>query len=147
MPKEESAGAVLFRLQGDAVHYLLLHYPSSGSAPQSYWDLPKGHIEEGETKEETVKREVQEETGVAGIQLLDGFSEAIHYWFQSEGKTISKTVTFYLARVEQEEITISKEHIGYQWLPYEKALQELTYENAKQVVRKAHAFLGGSHAF
>ena len=38
-------------------------------------------------------------------------------------------------------ITLSREHQAYVWLPYEKALELLTYQNAKNVLIKAHAFL------
>jgi len=141
MPKERSAGAIIVQRIDGAPYYLLLHYPSSAKTDGEYWDLPKGHIEKGETEEETVTREVREETGLEDIQIVEGFREEIHYWFRSENETISKTVAFYVAETRQKEITISSEHIGFQWLPYEKALKELTYENAKQVLRKAHAFL------
>ena len=100
-------------------------------------------MEQGETEEQTTRREVQEETGLRDIELLDGFREVIHYWFQSAGEKISKTVVFYLAETKQEEVTVSREHIGFQWLPHEEALRELTFQNAKQVVKKAHAFLRG----
>jgi bis(5'-nucleosidyl)-tetraphosphatase len=142
MPKETSAGAIIVRREDGVPYYLLLHYPSSAKTKGEYWDLPKGHIEKGETEEETVKREVQEETSLQDIQIFEGFREKIHYWFRFEGKTISKTVAFYVAETAQKGITISAEHTGFQWLPYEEALQELTYENAKQVLKKAHAFLG-----
>ena len=145
MPQEKSAGAIIFRLEDEQPKYLLLHYPSSTQTKKEYWDLPKGHVEAGETEEETVRREVQEETGLADINVYDGFRETIHYWFRFEKKTISKTVIFYLAQTSQQEVEISSEHIGYQWLSYEEALQELTYENARQVLKKAQEFLGNQH--
>jgi len=141
MPKEKSAGAIIFRLEHNTPYYLLLHYPSSAKTKNEYWDLPKGHVESGETEEETARREVEEETGLQELKFFEGFREEIHYWFRSENKTISKTVAFYLAQTTQEKITISPEHVGFQWLPYEKALDALTYQNAKQIVQKAHDFL------
>jgi len=144
MPKERSAGAIIVRKEEDIPHYLLLHYPSSAKTNREYWDLPKGHIEGSETEQETVKREVEEETGLSDIKIFEAFREEIHYWFRFENQTISKTVAFYVAETSQKDITISAEHIGFQWLPYERALEELTYENAKQVLKKAHAFLGFS---
>lgn len=145
MSKEKSAGAVIFRVDNKTAYYLLLHYPSSARAKGEYWDLPKGHIEAGETEEETAKREVQEETGLKDIKVLDGFCETIHYWFRVEGKTISKTVVFYLAQTDQENIKISAEHLGYAWLSYEKALEKLTHENAQLLLKKSNEHLQKNH--
>ena len=121
--------------------YLLLHYPSSAKAKREYWDLAKGHIEKGEEEKDTVLREIQEETGLKDIRLFDGFREEIRYWFQLGGQKISKTVAFYLAQTKQGKVTISHEHVGFQWLPYKQAREKLTYQNAKQVLEKAHHFL------
>ena len=141
MSKEKSAGAIIFRVEQKQPLYLLLHYPSSSKTKKDYWDLPKGHMEEGESEEQTARREVEEETGLREIELLDGFRELIHYWFQVEGKKVSKTVVFYLAETRQKEVEVSSEHIGFQWLSYGEAMRELTFQNAKQVLKKARAFL------
>ncbi len=141
MPKEKSAGAIVFRIEKGEPVYLLLHYPSSAKAKREYWDLAKGHIEKGEEEKDTVLREIQEETGLKDIKLFDGFREEIRYWFQLGGQKISKTVAFYLAQTKQGKVTISHEHVGFQWLPYKQAQEKLTYQNAKQVLEKAHHFL------
>jgi len=36
---------------------------------RGFWDLPKGKIDDGETKKEAALREVEEETGVQGLKL------------------------------------------------------------------------------
>ncbi len=141
MPKEKSAGAIVFRMEKGRPLYLLLQYPSSGKAKEEYWDLPKGHMEKGEQEKDTVAREVREETGIEEIDFFDGFREQIRYWFQAKGQKISKTVAFYLAETKQKKVTISSEHLGFVWLPYTGALEKLTYENAKQILQKAHDLL------
>ena len=146
MPKEKSAGAIVFRIEKGGALYLLLRYPSSGKAKKEYWDLPKGHMEKGEQEKDTVRREVQEETGLEDIQFLDGFREEIRYWFQSKGQKISKTVAFYLAKTKQKQVRISSEHLGFLWLGYEDALEKLTYKNAKRIVQKAHNLLSRERA-
>lgn len=135
---EKSAGAVIFRKEGDKIFYLLLHYPSSKRSAKDYWDFPKGHIEKNETLEETVRREVEEETGLKDIKLVKGFKEWIKYFFRADGKNIFKIVTFLLAQTQNKEIKISSEHTGFKWLPYEEALGQLFFQNAKEIIKKAN---------
>ena len=118
-----------------------MHYPSNAKAPREYWDFPKGHIEKGEKIEETVEREVEEETGLKDIKFVEGFKEWIKYFFKHKGKNVFKIVTFLLAEAETEEVKISPEHIGYKWLPYDEALIQLTFKNAKEILKKADNFL------
>ena len=143
---EKSAGAVVFRRENKKIYYLLLHYPSvSHRAEKDYWDFPKGHVEKGEKEIDTVKREVFEETGLKDIEFIEEFKEWIKYFFKYEGKTVFKIVTFYLTETKSEEVKISEEHIGYEWLPYEEAIKQLTFKNAKEILRKANAFLTNLH--
>jgi len=141
MPVEKSAGAIIFRKEGNEIYYLLLHYPSSAKAPRDYWDLPKGHIEKGEKIEKTVKREVKEETGLEDLKFVEGFKEWIKYFFKFDGKNIFKIVTFLLAETKTEDVKISFEHIDYKWLSYEEAIKQLTFKNAKEILEKANDYL------
>ena len=42
--KEKSCGIVVFHRKDEECEFLLLHYP------EGHWDLPKGHVEEGESE-------------------------------------------------------------------------------------------------
>ncbi len=142
MPIEKSAGAVIFRREGEKFLYLLLHYPSGSRTPGSdYWDFPKGHIEKGERLEDTARREIREETGLDDIEFIDGFKETIRYFFKNRGENILKFSTFLLSETKRKEIKISSEHIGYKWLSYQQAIKEMKFKNAKEVLRKANEFL------
>jgi 8-oxo-dGTP pyrophosphatase MutT (NUDIX family) len=134
MPREISAGMILFRRTPEP-HYLLLHYESG------HWDLPKGHIESGEHPEETAKRELQEETGISEIHLLDGYKQTLRYFFRQKGIGIFKVVIFFLAETTQSEVTLSAEHVGFDWLPYDAALARLTFKNSRDLLVKAHEHL------
>ena len=134
MIKEKSAGAILFRKEKEPM-YLLLHYEAG------HWDFPKGNIEKGETDIDTVKREIEEETGIKDIGLIKNFKEMIQYFYKMNSNVINKEVAFYLAKTETEQVKISFEHIGFAWLSYEKAIKKLTYGNAKDILKKAHEFL------
>jgi len=128
----ESAGIITYTLENETVLYLLLHYTAG------HWDLPKGKMETGETKEETASRELLEETGLTA-QLDEHFLESFNYVFLNYDKQIAqKTVYFFLGRALQTNIQLSNEHIDYAWLPYKEALEKLTYDNAKGVLKKAH---------
>lgn len=135
MPLEKSAGAIVFRKEKGKIFYLLLHYK------MGHWGFPKGIIEKGEKLKETAKREIKEETGIEEIEFIDGFKEWIKYFFRLKGKTIFKIVTFFLAQTKQKEVKLSFEHIGYKWLPFEEALEQLTFENDREILKKAHQFL------
>lgn len=142
MPIEKSAGAVIFRKEDDKPLFLLLRYPSiTHRSDKEYWDFPKGHIEKGEKPEETAKRETKEETGLKNLEVIPDFKETIKYFFRWEGKNILKFVTFYLTRTNEKEVKISREHIGFEWLSYEKAMGRLVHKNAQKVLQKANNFL------
>ena len=150
MPVEKSAGAVIFsradkkvdersfvspRRSAPVIEYLLLRYQ------WGHWDFPKGNSEKGEKLEETVKREVKEETGIEDIKFISGFKESIKYFYKLKGRNVFKTVTFFLAEAETKKVKISWEHIDYQWLPYQEAIAQLTFKNAKEILKKANHFL------
>ncbi|MCD6500597.1 NUDIX domain-containing protein [bacterium] len=135
MPIEKSAGAIVFCRKKGKIYYLLLHYE------MGHWGFPKGHIEKGETIEETARREVEEETGIKDIKFVKRFKEWIKYFYKREGKNIFKIVTYLLAETHQKEVKISWEHIGFKWLPYKEALEQLTFKNAKEILKKANDYL------
>ncbi len=135
MPIEKSAGAVIFRRENKKIYYLFLHYEAG------HWDFPKGNIEKGEKPEEAARREIFEETGIKDIEFLSGFKETIKYFYKRDNKNFLKFVTFFLVKTGQKEVKISWEHIGFKWLPYEKALEQLTFKNAKEILKKANFYL------
>jgi 8-oxo-dGTP pyrophosphatase MutT (NUDIX family) len=132
MRKEKSAGAIIFRKEGREIKYLVL------MRNPKYWDLPKGNIEKGEKEEETVKREVFEETGLKDIRIMPGFKESEHYFYRLEGELVSKDVVFFLAETETEDVKISKEHEGYEWFTFDDAMKKV---KSKEMLRKANDFL------
>jgi 8-oxo-dGTP pyrophosphatase MutT (NUDIX family) len=140
MPREISAGMILFRRTPEP-HYLLLHYESG------HWDFPKGHIESGEDPEETAKRELQEETGISEMRLVDGYKQTLRYFFRQKGIGIFKVVIFFLGETTQSEVTLSAEHVGFDWLPYDAALARLTFKNSRDILIKAREHLRASPSY
>jgi 8-oxo-dGTP pyrophosphatase MutT (NUDIX family) len=137
MIKEKSVGAVIFRKDKE-IKYLLLHYRYK----TDYWDFPKGNIEKGEKEEDTVRREIKEETGIEDIKFVDGFKEKISYFYRREGELVSKEVVYFLIETSISEVKISEEHVGYEWVNFDNAKKRLK-ENSKKVLEKAVKFLTG----
>ncbi len=134
---ERSAGVILFREDSGEKRYLLLHYPAG------HWDYPKGHVESGETLEETALRELREETGIPSheVNIIPDFLDRIDYIYQ-KGRDIShKEVLYLLGTTDTKEVSISREHQGYAWLNYDLAMDRLTFKNARDVLKKADSFL------
>jgi 8-oxo-dGTP pyrophosphatase MutT (NUDIX family) len=132
---EKSCGAVVYRKQGESTKYLLLNYAAG------HWDFVKGNVEPNETEKQTATRELMEETGIVDPQFIEGFREAIAYFYRRQGLTVHKEVVFYIIETSTEKVELSFEHIGFIWLDYQQAMQKLTFKNAKDTIQKAHDFL------
>lgn len=146
---EVSAGALVFRRAPDGTpRFLLLRYR------HRHWDFVKGHIETGETLEETAQRETEEETGLTDVRFIPGFHRKTHFFYIARGDEIErrkaegrapwilKTVHFLLAEAPGDApVRLSDEHLDFVWLPFEAAIGRATFENAKRLLRAAHDFL------
>jgi len=130
MIEERSAGAVLFSETDSGKIFLLLNYPSG------HWDFVKGNIEKGETLQQTVIREIREETGITDAEFIEGFEDKIEYHYQRDGDLVHKEVVFFLAKTKTVDVKISHEHLGFLWLDFDDALKKLTYKNAKNIMEK-----------
>jgi len=130
-----SCGVVLYRDVDGEKLFLLLNYPAG------HVDLPKGHIEEGESLKECAQRELQEETGIDQIEFIDGFKDVLSYYYQQDGAKHYKKVDFFLAKTEISDVVISHEHTGFAWLPFDQAMTKLTYDGARSILNSAKSFL------
>ena len=138
MPTARSAGVVVYRIppRQTEPEFLLL---DNGK----FWDYPKGHVEAGEDDLAAALRELREEAGIADAELADGFRHEITYFFRDKRRgLIRKTVVFFLARVAADvKVTISHEHVGAEFVPFEEALRRAKYPTAKETLTKAREFL------
>lgn len=96
------------------------------------WDLPKGHVDEGETNRECALRELQEETGIAleHLRIDDGFKYKDRYIVESKRGKKKKTLIIYLAELIEEVEIVPTEHEGFEWVDWNPphAIQEKTID-------------------
>ncbi|AIG81217.1 MULTISPECIES: NUDIX hydrolase [Amycolatopsis] len=100
------------------------------------WSLPKGHIEDGETHEQTAVREVKEETGISA-RVLQPLG-TIDYWFVAERRRVHKTVHHFIlestgGELSDEDVEVTE----VAWVPLADLETKLAYSDERKLVRKA----------
>jgi len=139
MAESTSSGVIPFRTTRGKREYLVLKGRTGD------WEFPKGTIEEDEELQQTALRELEEETGISEVKLLNGFREDYSYVFQSRGETIHKTVHLFIGHSFQASANLSKEHSDHQWRTYEQARNTLTHDATKEILGMAHEFLENTY--
>jgi 8-oxo-dGTP pyrophosphatase MutT (NUDIX family) len=130
---EVSAGGIVFRrVPGESARYLLIK--------DSYnnWGFPKGHLEGDESPAEAALRETAEETGLSVLKL-QGPIRVIDWHFRFRGRHIHKYCHFFLFESPDGEPCpqIDEGITACQWRPLNEALEVLSYDNARGVLKRA----------
>jgi 8-oxo-dGTP pyrophosphatase MutT (NUDIX family) len=123
--REPTAGGVVFRRDDkDGIEILLIQ------DAKDRWTIPKGHIEEGETAQQTAKREISEEAGLSDTEVL-GWLGKIHFRYRRLDKLVLMTTQIYLVRAGGDTNDIKKEEWmnGIKWFKFHDALDAIEYED------------------
>lgn len=135
MEFEFSAGILVYRYAASKREFLFLCH-SDGLL-----DLPKGHIEKGESALEAAVRETYEETGLT-IKPVPFFRESMTYWLMRGKSKIKKEVIMFLgAASSKSNVMVSHEHAGYRWLGMDNAITELKFKNHIALIKCADAYV------
>jgi 8-oxo-dGTP pyrophosphatase MutT (NUDIX family) len=131
--REVSAGGIVFRRQPDrSARFLLIRDPYQN------WGFPKGHLEGEESPAEAAFRESAEETGLSDL-ALHGPIRIIDWHFRFKGRYIHKFCHFFLFESPGAEVVPQQDEgiTDYRWLTLEEALEQLSYDNARGVLKRA----------
>ncbi len=112
----KSCGILLFEQSGGTCRFLLMRHADR-------WDLPKGHVDPGESEIECALREFEEETSIPRerIDLDAGFRFEHHYRVpprKGGGAWRDKTLVVFLGRLLDPHPVEVSEHIGYEWFDW-----------------------------
>lgn len=125
MKKEKSCGCIVIN---DGKVLLVRHN-------KGHWDFPKGHVEPGETEEQTAKREVKEETNI-DVEVNTEFRYLNNYII--EEKQIEKDVVLFIAKpISLERKPQETEVNVVEWVDINEALELITHTNSKNILKKA----------
>ncbi len=119
----------VFLVRGEPIHsFLLMKHPDR-------WDLPKGHVDPGETDMECALREMEEETGISSddVSIDPDFRFTLRYNVQNKrtnGQVKQKKLVIYLGRLKVDREIIVTEHDGYEWIDWSPphTIQEKTID-------------------
>lgn len=130
--QERSAGGVVVR--GEQT--IVIVPTRRGAQGQRVLALPKGHVDPGETPDQTALREVREETGV-DAELVEKLGD-VRYFYQREGKRIFKRVTFYLFAYRAGSLDDHDDEVEEaRWMPLREAAEELSYDGEREMAERA----------
>jgi 8-oxo-dGTP pyrophosphatase MutT (NUDIX family) len=123
--REPTAGGIVFRrTKKGELEFLLIQ------DHKDRWTIPKGHIEEGETAQQTAQREIGEEAGLKDTEML-GWLGKIHFRYRRIDKLVLISQQVYLMRVKTDGNEIQKEDWmnGIKWFSFYDALDAIEYED------------------
>ncbi len=118
---------------------------------KGHWAFPKGHIEKGESPIQTAKRELFEEVAIEArdINIIEGITFTENYSFTKDNQKIGKTNGYFIGITDNMmEVKILKKEISeYKWAEYETALQTITFDKSKEILREALRYLNTHNVF
>ena len=129
--REATAGGVIYRLNDRHELEILLvadHFDR--------WTIPKGHIEEGETAQETAIREIGEEAGVHQLEPICWLGK-IHFRYRRENILVLMSTQIYLFKALGDTDDIQKEDWmnGIKWFSYDEAVRIIAYKDIAKLIR------------
>lgn len=126
MKTEKSCGAVVLRKNQGRLQVLLIKHINGG-----HWAFPKGHLERGETEEQTALREIKEETGLT-VMLDTNYRKTVTY---SPKKDVVKDVVYFVAVAKDGQRTAQESEISrIRWTDADRAADFVSFENDKVIL-------------
>ena len=133
---DKSYGFLAFRSNKNIDEMLFLE------REEGFLDVPKGHMNEGETGDEARSRELFEETGLRAKMIIPGFGITLEYSLGRDLGKVKKLSYLLLCEVDGKP-RLSHEHRGIRWLSEGRVMRsdESFVGNGKQEILKGFKYL------
>lgn len=128
--REPTAGGVIYRRNKSGEVEILLIQDA-----KNRWTIPKGHIEPGETAQQTAKREIGEEAGLKDVKVI-GWLGKINFRYRRIDKLVLMTTQVYLVKALGDTNAIQKEEWmnDIRWFSFIDALDAIEYEDIEKLI-------------
>src|SRR5579862_5643874 len=128
--REPTAGGIVFRKNKAGELEILLIADS-----KTRWTIPKGHVEEGETPRQTAEREIQEETGLKQMKMLDWLGK-INFRYRRIDTLVLMTTEIFLVQAQgnTDKIVPQDWMKGIKWFSANEALDKIEYEDIGKLI-------------
>jgi bis(5'-nucleosidyl)-tetraphosphatase len=123
---EESVGAFLHNYNNNK--FLLILRDDS-----KIWEFPKGHTENLESHDETLKRELKEETGINLTRMTKRIG-TVEYALQKSDIVKTRIIHYYLVQTNEKKVKLSKEHTQAVWVAQREAVKLLPFDNTRKLL-------------
>lgn len=106
------------------------------------WDLPKGKMEKGESREESAVREIEEETGLVDVELAEFINTTYHIYIERNGDKILKCTHWFEMNFDGEDTSKPQIEEGITEVAWKNTTQiedevfPSTFQNIKLIVRE-----------
>ena len=124
--------AIIVNAQGHLLVVIRAHEPKQGA-----WDLPGGFVDPGETAEDAIRREVQEELNVA-LQDLTYLCSAANNHYAYKGITYQTTDLAFAGTVKYPNRIEARDDVqDYKWVALEDIdLAKFGFDSIRQIVKR-----------
>ena len=127
--REATAGGIVYRVTKRGELQIILFQDA-----RERWTIPKGHVEDGETAQETAIREIDEEVGLSGIEPICWLGK-VNFRYRRQNTLVLMTMQTYLFRVGRNDQPRKEKWMNdVKWFDFDDAIEVIEYEDIEKLM-------------